>query len=70
MGRVEIRAPKCLTMGIKHVTLDELKADLEKVTNCASAFQNIMQEVLNELQSLPKIPDGALRPIQSFPLDQ
>ncbi len=63
MGRIEIIAPKTLTMKIKPVTISELRADLEKISDCRFEFAAIRYEIRDALPTLPQMSRRELYPI-------
>jgi hypothetical protein len=63
MGRIEIVAPKALTMEIKPVTITELRDDLEKISDCRFEFGAIRNEIRGALSTLPKMSQRELYPI-------
>jgi hypothetical protein len=69
MGRVEITAPKKLTMDIKPVKLTQLKADLEKIVKTNNKVYEIRNAILTELRTLPDKHKAELHPIYSIPKD-
>jgi hypothetical protein len=63
MGRIEIVAPRALTMEIKPVTIEELRADLEKISDCRFEFGAIRHEIRGALPTLPQMSQRELYPI-------
>jgi hypothetical protein len=63
MGRIEIVAPKALTMEIKPVMIAELRGDLEKICDCRLEFGAIRHEIRGALPTLPKMSQIELYPI-------
>ena len=67
MGRIEIVAPKSLSMKIIPVPIEELRADVEKISNCRFAFGELRVEIRAALPALPKMSRKELVPIVEAP---
>jgi hypothetical protein len=70
MGRVEIVAPRRLSMEIKTIPLAKLDEDLIKIKQITEMFSSIRSDIIGSLPSLPEKSKSELRPIYSIPLDQ
>lgn len=68
MGRVEIVAPKVLSMKVIEIQLTEINEDLRKVKECCMTFRAIRYDIQDALPTLPKMPHEALHPIIETPL--
>ncbi len=62
MGRIEIVAPKALSMEIKPITIAELRADLENISNCLFEFSAIRHEIRGALPTFPEMSRSELYP--------
>ena len=70
LGRLEITAPKKLTIAAKPITTDALKEELRRIKAATDAFYLIKDAILAELPSLPDRHASELNPITTLPTDQ
>jgi hypothetical protein len=71
MGRIEIVAPKALTMEIKPITIEALREDLEKISECRFEFGALRNEIRGVLPTLPRMSQRELTPIiENLPAPQ
>ncbi|MFY9656899.1 MAG: hypothetical protein WAK01_09975 [Methylocystis sp.] len=66
LGRIEITAPKKLTISAKSISVDDLKSDLKTIKTCAISFFEIKQSILDELPSLRDKHEIELNPITTL----
>jgi hypothetical protein len=65
MGRLEIIAPKKLTIAIRAINITELRQDFEKIKSTTDDFYTIKDAILAELPSLPDRHETELNPIET-----
>lgn len=70
MGRMTITARRKLDFDVKSVSIEDVRADLAKITKRRDEFNQIRKAISAALPTLPEMSQSELRPINETPAGQ